>query len=186
MSARVIPQLCFAVRVTIGLLAFAAALSTPADAEITVSGQLSIPYDGSDPWVPGGNLHISFDMPAEMTVDTGSSVFGINGFIGSGPSGDGVVLITGTDGVDPSTWTNSGNLEVAREGIGTLTIADGALVDNALGFIASFATGEGHVIVTDAGSTWDNTQLAIGYLGLGLMEVTDGGLVANQLLAFPT
>jgi T5SS/PEP-CTERM-associated repeat protein len=71
----------------------------------------------------------------------------------------------------------AGDLTVAVFGTGTLSIKNGAHVDNDEGIIGYHTNSNGTVIVDNA--TWVNRNaLTIGLLGTGLLEIRNGGAVA--------
>ncbi|HWU72341.1 MAG TPA: autotransporter-associated beta strand repeat-containing protein [Sphingomonas sp.] len=86
----------------------------------------------------------------------------------------GTVVLT-KDGA--GTLSLSGNSDYAFTTVngGTLAIADGGNVTNALGSVGDSAGSHGAVIVTGSGSKWDTASLNIGALGSGTVTVADGG-----------
>ena len=103
----------------------------------------------------------------------------------------------GSDGV----WANTYNIVVGVDGIGTLAIANGGIVDsNSPGDFASPAYedsaiggeydftndvqhfGSGVVTVTGSGSQWNaNSNIIVGRLGGGSLSITSGGKVTSTL-----
>ncbi len=89
-----------------------------------------------------------------------------------------------------------GSLDVTRqfsvglEGIGTLTIQDGAIVTNDTAVIGSYpGSSAGTVVVDGIGSTWrNNGGLSVGGYGIGSVMILNGGAVTASgcSLAGPT
>ena len=122
-----------------------------------------------------GSLHIMNG----GTVSNGSCIMGSF-------SGTGTATVAGTG----STWTNDGDLTVGNifDGIGTVTISDGAQVTNANGFLGFDSSANGTVEIDGAGSMWTNTgNLYVGgsdtgAAGIGVVHIADGGtLVADSV-----
>ena len=81
-----------------------------------------------------------------------------------------------------ATWTNSGDLYIGRNGTGTLNIASGGTVSNAVGRVGGCdgcsTSAVGTVTVSGAGTTWTNSAgLAIGASGTGQVTIAGGGKV---------
>jgi T5SS/PEP-CTERM-associated repeat protein len=81
------------------------------------------------------------------TVSNGSCIMGTF-------SGTGTATVEGTG----STWTNDGDLIVGNifDGVGMVTISDGAQVTNSNGFLGFDSSANGTVEIDGAGSTWTN------------------------------
>jgi len=89
------------------------------------------------------------------------------GYIGNGPGESGAALIFSN-----SVWSNSNYLYVGNYGAGSqLTISNGGKVYNTAGYVGfdSSSSSNNTVVVTGAGSTWQN------YTGLGLGGHLSGG-----------
>ncbi|MEO8044999.1 MAG: hypothetical protein ABI674_08840, partial [Spartobacteria bacterium] len=92
--------------------------------------------------------------------------------------------------------SGAGSLDVTRqvsvglEGIGSLTIQDGAIVTNDTAVIGSYPdTSAGTVVVDGIGSTWSNNgSLDVGGFGIGSVMILNGGAVTASgcSLAGPT
>ncbi|RDJ19606.1 autotransporter outer membrane beta-barrel domain-containing protein, partial [Bosea caraganae] len=76
-----------------------------------------------------------------------------------------------------SNWTANGAISVGGSGAGTLTITNGATVQDAGGYIAGGAS-PGDVTVSGAGSSWINTSLVVGINGPASLTIADGGTVS--------
>lgn len=81
----------------------------------------------------------------------------------------------------PSIWNIGGRLYVGQSGSGTLTIADGAIVNDSNGFVGGNVGSNGVVAVDGAGSAWQSVgSLYIGDSGTGTLNVTEGGLATSR------
>lgn len=149
---------------------------------VTVSGVGSL-------WTSSGELTVGFNSgitgsTATLTIDDGGAVTNTNGVIGNVgvffdfPAAVGTVTVTDTG----STWTNSGDLSVGFEGIGTLNIENGGAVSNSIGNVAYAPDSEGDVTVTGVGSTWSNSgDLTVGRGGISTLSIENGGAVSNNV-----
>jgi len=114
---------------------------------------------------------------------TGANTTWTNGFGGNvtvGDAGTGVMTISGG-----AVLSNSGNLIVGNDATasGVLNILGGGQVNGVVGTIGNLAGSTGTVLVTGAGSTWNNTNaLIIGLDGTGILTVQDGGLVSASTI----
>ncbi|MEX0613722.1 MAG: hypothetical protein WD229_16505, partial [Pirellulales bacterium] len=158
------------VRSSDGVLADAA----DATASATITGA------GSTWTMEVGDLYVGEDGTGTFNILDGGAASNINGHIALDPGSIGTALVSGAG----STWTNSGDLAVGDEGQGELTIASGGSVSNHVGYIGRNSNnggdGTGAVTVTDAGSTWTNTNFVyVGYGsdGEGSLSVEAGGTV---------
>ena len=95
-----------------------------------------------------------------------------------------------------SMWSNSGEVRVAGEGTGALTITGGGAVSDTSGFVVTFGGGThtASAIVDGAGSTWTNSgnlqiggDIAVGAGTHGTVEIRPGGkvTVAQNTVVFP-
>ncbi|WP_447930163.1 autotransporter-associated beta strand repeat-containing protein [Sphingopyxis fribergensis] len=124
----------------------------------------------------------------ELQLANGGTLTNAEGMIGREAGEQGTVTVIGTDGSgNASTWTNTGILRVGRLGTGTLNILDGGLVTVAdIAYVGDDAGGRGTVTVSgqDANgnaSTWTGaSDIVIGELGNGTLNITAGGQVSNQ------
>ncbi|MCX6965031.1 MAG: autotransporter domain-containing protein [Verrucomicrobia bacterium] len=104
-----------------------------------------------------------------LTIDGGSSLSKIEGYVGLGP-GNGTVNVNGGN------WTNSNDLYIAESGTGSLTITNGT-VSNANGRVGYYAGSNGTVNMS--GGTWTNSSaLFIGSAGNGTLNLTGNGTVS--------
>ena len=73
------------------------------------------------------------------------------------------------------------NLGAGFNGNGTLTIADGVVIDSFYGQIAAWSGSVGKATIMGQGSTWNvKTGLDVGDYGTGELEIKDGGLLCMQ------
>ena len=106
------------------------------------------------------------DSVAQVTID--------------GPPGTQETVIGAGGGSQASPWTipGTGALNVGSSQNGRLEIGAGGRVESNSASIGVDATGDGEVLVTGAGATWDNqSSLRLGVDGTGRLRVEDGGTV---------
>ncbi|MBN2315982.1 MAG: autotransporter domain-containing protein, partial [Sedimentisphaerales bacterium] len=132
-------------------------------------------------WIGGFDVN-DVELDPNMVADFGA----VNGV--------GTVTVTG----EGSTLNVTGDdtLYVGPVGTGTLTISNGADVNSVDSYIGGYASfedegeieiatihegGTGTATVTGAGSTWLNEILTLGAGGTGTLEISDGGVVNNNL-----
>ena len=105
-----------------------------------------------------------------LTIDGGSSLSNIEGYLGIMPGSNGTVNVSG------GTWTNNGTLRIGNSGTGSLTISSGT-VSNTIGIVGRLAGSTGTVNVS--GGTWANSgNLTIGSAGNGTLNLTGNGTVS--------
>lgn len=81
----------------------------------------------------------------------------------------------------PSIWNVGGSLFVGETGNGTLTIADGAIVNDSNGFVGQQLGSSGAATVSGAGSRWVNAgNLYVGSFGVGTLGVIEGARVSSR------
>ena len=135
----------------------------------------------------GNQLTIGSNNFARLNVESGSRLFNLNAYLGKNVDSVGDANITG-----PGTeWINSGSLVVGHEGTATLSIADGAYVENNGGSIASTAQSSfSSVSVSNIGNsglagTWKNFGSlyvggsASGQGGFGALNIDDANLIVT-------
>ncbi len=150
---------------------------------VTSDGGGSITFDGAGAHGFLADTTIGDTGVGALRILNGAqlTVFNPYGYVvvASQAGSSGTVLVGGTG----STWTNNGDLYVGVSGTGSLSIADGGRVSNALGWLGAgnyLAKGSGTATVSGSGSTWTNNgQLILGFAGTGSMSVSDGGNVSN-------
>jgi len=120
-----------------------------------------------------GELIVGNTGTGTLTISDGGQVTNTgNATIGEVFGSNGSVTVTGEN----SAWNNTYSLLVDSLGTGTLTIADGGIVTNAVGFIGEIVGSNGIVIVTGGTSVWNNNVSL--YVENGLLTIADGGRVA--------
>jgi T5SS/PEP-CTERM-associated repeat protein len=134
-------------------------------------------------WTNRGNLYFSYvgSSRNSLVISNGGQVFNGTGFVGSsvfGTSLEDSVLVTGLGSV----WSNRFNLIVGyKGGNNSLTISNGGLVINELGYVGEYASSNNSALITGSGSRWTNRMDL--YVGTGLggnsLSIRDGGQVVN-------
>lgn len=72
-------------------------------------------------------------------------------------------------------------LKVGNTGEASLTVQDGAVVGNTVGYVGFLGSSLGEVTVTGENSVWNNGgHVHIGYIGSGSLTIADGGTVEND------
>jgi T5SS/PEP-CTERM-associated repeat protein len=129
-----------------------------------------------------GTVTISAGASVDLGGSGGSSGLGI---FGSEAASSGDLTVTGPG----STYTSVAQLQVAREGSGSLTIADGGHVvtakatspTNSSGIVGTLAGSTGTMQVTGAGSLWEQDGgLSVGFWGEGTLDIEAGGVVSSS------
>ena len=96
------------------------------------NGTVTVTGPGSS-WIngPSGGLNIGSFGTGTLTIANGGRVINITAVtanIGNGAGSHGTVTVTGAG----STWSNSSGVNIGNLGTGTLTIADGGIVNGPL------------------------------------------------------
>ncbi|MET0261249.1 MAG: hypothetical protein ABW223_00010 [Rariglobus sp.] len=127
------------------------------------SGEATVTGAGSL-WAMSHSLLVGHAGTGSLTIENGGGVTtGIDGVIGFASGSRGTATVTGAD----SSWTARYNLNVGYEGTGSLTVSNGARIENGHydaeleinqgdGYIGYSNGSRGHVTVTGAGSSWTN------------------------------
>jgi T5SS/PEP-CTERM-associated repeat protein/autotransporter-associated beta strand protein len=156
----------------------------------------------------GGTLRVvnsALTTSLPITLTAGDSTIDTNGFnatLSGGLSGAGGFIKTGAGTLDltgissyagntrvdggtlragsGTDWTAT-ELNVGYVSDGTLTIQNGGLLNGTLGYLGRFASADGTVTVTGAGSKWKNSgYLVAGNLGGGNLTISNGGRVEDS------
>lgn len=78
-------------------------------------------------------------------------------------------------------WNVGGSLYIGQTGTGTLTITDGAVVNDSNGYIGQEPGSTGLANVSGAGSTWAEAgSLYVGNFGTGTLNISDGGMASSR------
>jgi T5SS/PEP-CTERM-associated repeat protein len=138
-----------------------------AEGELYVNGGMVTSASGMNIGSSGTGL---LDISNGGMVDAGNNTVSVAAAVGS--SGDLYV-----DG-EGSTFTVNSGIQVGNRDIGYVEVTGGADITNSstfFGVFGEFADGWGWI--DGPGSTWTTTgQTAIGYEGVGMLEITNGGL----------
>lgn len=85
---------------------------------------------------------------------------------------------------NPSTWTTSTSARVGDSADGNLTIDGGSAVTSSYSYLGYNAGITGTATVTGSGSKWTTTYFNasryVGYSGIGVLNITNGGYVNNK------
>jgi T5SS/PEP-CTERM-associated repeat protein len=138
-------------------------------AALSFSGDVSL-NTGS----PTGPALVGRESIGSLQLDNGSMFSSGQTQIGVSQSGIGFATVMGPR----SAWT-MGTSDVGYNGIGTLNVQDGGIVDVTSGLrIGANLSGHGTVGVTGPGSTiLSRGPLTVGSVGTGLLDISDGGIV---------
>ena len=166
---------------------------------VTNEGVVNIGYRGSGSTVTvdgggsmldsGGEFYVGHFGSGALNITGGGRVENTDGYIGyEGTSIGNVVTVSGTGSTGTaSTWVNSGEFHVGREGRGTLNITGGGRVENTDGYIGYRGISMDNVVTVDGtdaagtASTWANSgEFYVGHEGRGTLNITDGGRVESN------
>jgi T5SS/PEP-CTERM-associated repeat protein len=144
------------------------------DAHISNGGTAQLP--GTSGAASGLYLGVGASSSGSLTISR-SAVPGVLAstlaFVGHSGANS-TVNVTGLE----SNWTNSGNLIVGYQGVGTLNVQNEATVLSGSAILGDFGTGDGLATV-GVGSRWTNTgELRVGNQGVGSLLI--GGRVTNN------
>src|SRR3954452_3172277 len=139
------------------------------------TGAVTVNGAGSG-WTTAGDLYVGSSGSATLAILNGGAVSNGGGsYLGVAPGSTGAATVDGAG----SNWTISGNLGIASQGSGTLTIRNGAAVSNVFGSLAIQSGSTATVTVDGTGSTWTNSaDLHVGYAGNGTLTIRNGGSVS--------
>lgn len=128
-------------------------------------GSLHLTMDGT------GGLGAGYRSQGSLTIQDGLTIQSSAGWLGYRDGSEGVALVSGAG----TKWEIGGSLFVGHFGQGELTIENGAVVQNTFANIGDKG-GTGVVVVSGAGSEWNNTQVRIVD---GSVTVQGGALVTS-------
>ena len=116
-----------------------------------------------------------------LIIESGSDVRAREIYIGADASSQGTVRVTGSGSTLTTAAEPYHEIWVGSEGVGALTIEDGADVRASRVVVGEEAGSQGTVTVTGSGSTLTtagtDNEIEVGNRGTGTLEVLDGGLV---------
>ena len=149
-----------------------------AHAEIAATGGVN-PADPAM-WTSSTTAHVGETTSGTVTVDSGSDLLSMHGYIAYSPACTGEIIVTG----DGSTWTNGSNIKVGYDGNGTLNITDGGTVSDSSGYIGGYYGSSSGTIgvatVTGTSSKWTNSnELYVGFSGNGTLNISGGGVASS-------
>jgi fibronectin-binding autotransporter adhesin len=156
------------------------------------NGDVTVTGTGSR-WINGGSITVGAGGTGRLTVEGGASVTGNYGYIGDRPTGEGTVTVSGADSAgNVSSWISRSGIEVAGDGAGTLTIANGGFVSSPNAYIGTNAGSSGVATVSGisadgTASRWDNdASFHIGFRGNAALTIADGGVVSATIARIAT
>jgi T5SS/PEP-CTERM-associated repeat protein len=150
-------------------------------ADISGSGEVTV--DGMNSlWDNSGTLTVGGLGAGTLNITNRGVVESSDGFVGNANilTSNGTVNVSGFG----SKWNNSLELAVGSAGGGALNVTDGAAVTSGLAYVGRDASGTGNVTVDGINSKWTNSHLIAGRFGEGTLNITDGGNVISESLAF--
>jgi T5SS/PEP-CTERM-associated repeat protein len=136
------------------------------------TGTLSLTNGGT---ASSNTLSIGFTKIGSMLIAGGSKATSNVGSIGRNAGATGNVVVNGAN----SQWSMA-ELEIGREGSGSLTVTGGGIVDVANdGYLGRFSDGAGNILVQGNNSRWIvGRDLNIGTAGSGILVIGTGGRVS--------
>ena len=113
-----------------------------------------------------------------LSITNGGTVSSSRGQLGDNPGSTGTVIVDGAG----SKWTVGYELDIGDSyGTGALRITNGGTVSSGSSYVGgepySNVVGTGTVTVEGPGSTWNSGSLAVGYAGIGTLNIISGGTV---------
>jgi len=140
--------------------------SSSSDGYMTVTG------DGSS-WTVVGDLIVGDWGNGSLKILDGGTVTSEDSFIAhlTGSSGSSVVVGAG------SRWIVSGELDIGFIEHGNLDIINGGVVGSSDSRIGNLFPASGSVNVRGMGSAWTASVIYVGFMGDGVLDISDNGLV---------
>lgn len=142
-----------------------AGTSATADGRVTISGP------GSR-WTSLTTIGVGHLGYGQVDIDQGGVLtMGTDSYIGAGPTGRGLLTVTGTD----SLFHTGRNLFLGNEGNGTVQVSAGAQMTSQAAIVGNTRPAVGSAVISGAGSRWFNsTKLTLGEYGQGTLTVGNG------------
>jgi outer membrane autotransporter protein len=112
-----------------------------------------------------------------LGVLNGGTLTSTQATIGNLGGSIGHVVVGGSSGTGPATWTNNGDMIVGAGGTATLDIMNAGVVTNNDATLGRDTGSSGTATVDGTGSTWNNADLIIASAGSGTLTVSNGGRV---------
>ncbi|CAG2139034.1 outer membrane autotransporter protein [Cupriavidus plantarum] len=164
--------------------------SRPASAQlVTGTGEL-IPAPVQTPnWNVGSELIVGDSASGALSITGGATVGNTDSYVGVASTGQGSITVSGRDsGGQASTWTSSGQVNIGYDGLGTVLVDGGGVVNSGItviglnsGAIGAVATGAVTITGHDGNghaSTWNSAaQIYVGFGGTGSLQIRDGGVM---------
>ncbi|SIO72588.1 outer membrane autotransporter barrel domain-containing protein [Burkholderia sp. GAS332] len=132
---------------------------------------------GATTWTNSGVIYAGYNGTGTLNITSGGAVSAAGAFVGYSAGSTGAVTVGGAG----STWADGSSLYVGYNSAGTLNITAGGTVSSGgAAVIGNTAGVTGTVTVDGTGSNWTATgNLIVGYLGIGTLNVTNGGKASN-------
>lgn len=130
-------------------------------------------------WTTTGDFTVGFYGGGTVSIEQGGSLVN-NGItsIASKTGSQGAVTVRGAG----STWKVEDDFLVGAKGKGSLAIEDGGSVTSPGGSIGFDTGSTGSVTVTGDNSIWTNRGMSVGYIGSGMLTISNGGRVISNAL----
>jgi len=87
------------------------------------------------------------------------------------------------DPADPATWNALTSAAIGGSGVGSIIVDDDSDLASGLSIVGLDPGSSGTATVSGAGTTWGTFELRVGYDGIGMLEIADGGTVTNLWFA---
>ena len=152
--------------------------------DVTVSGRGA--NGNASIWTIAGQFYVGEAGAGTLSILDGGTVSSSVATIGNSGTGTGTVTVSGHDSNgNASTWNNTNQIHIGEDGVGTLNILDGGVVNSGQGLIganggANSVTVSGRDINGNA-STWNAANnIYVGFYGNGSLSVVDGAQVATS------
>lgn len=154
--------------------------NVPTNSDRTYVDTGTVLVDGITGNVDGIYLGMTDGAVSDITITNGGGInsfnAGLSSILGHNTGSTSTALVTGAG----SSWISNFNFYIGNSGDGTLTISDGAGVEDINGYIGLHSESNGSVIVTGTDSLWDNSgYVLIGSSGTASLIISDGGVVKN-------
>lgn len=148
------------------------------------NGTLKLDGPGTEFYV-FSQLHVGAQGTGSLSITNGATATGSHAVIGLA---DGAVGTATVDGAG-SIWNGYYFAAIGASGTGTLNVTNGGAfyggyygINGGGSYIGADATGFGTVNVRGAGSVFETSSLAVGFLGTGFLNITDGGELRSIVL----
>ena len=130
-------------------------------------------------------LHVGAQGTGFLSITNGAQANGTHAALGLATGAVGTATVDGAG----SQWTGYYFAAVGASGTGTLNVKNGGAfyggyygLNGGGAFIGADSSGFGTVNVSGTGSLFETSSLAVGFLGTGFLNITDGGQVRSIVL----